>query len=173
MREVEVKILNIDVKKIREKLVSLGAKKSFEGDIPTIIFDSKEGRFQKEGLMLRLRKKGDKAILTFKGKVEKSEFKVREETEASVDSFEAAARLFSAAGYLKKFEYSKHREQYKLGNATFEIDTYKGIPAYVEIEAPDETQVKNAVELLGFTIKDTTNISASVLLKAAGIKTME
>ncbi len=64
MQEIEVKILEIDRKKIEKTLTDLGAEKIFDGGIQTIFFDFEDGRIVKAKDVLRLRKEEDKVELT-------------------------------------------------------------------------------------------------------------
>lgn len=166
MKEIEVKILEIDVADIQQKLKTLGTKKTFDGDMHTIVFDTTDGQLKKKGQFLRLRQEGNNVHFCFKGKKDSSKkFKVREEIELNVSSMEDMTIILSQLGLVKKLEYFKHREQYKLGKISFDIDTYKEIPTFLEIEAPTEKEVEKAVKLLGYSMKDTTNASASELFE--------
>jgi adenylate cyclase class 2 len=166
MKEIEVKILEIDVTAVRKKLKALGAKKTFDGNMRTTIFDTPNEQLKKKGLFLRLRQEGNNVHFCFKGKKESSKkFKVREEIELNVSSMKDMTIILSQLGFVKKYEYSKHREQYKLGKTSFDIDTYKKIPTFLEIEAPTEEEVERAVKLIGYSMKDTTNASASELFE--------
>lgn len=166
MKEIEVKILEINVAETRKKLSKLGAKKTFEGDMHTIVLDTPDEQLKKKGLFLRLRQEGNSVHFCFKGKKDPSKkFKVREEIELTVNSMKDMTSVLEKLGFVKKFEYAKHREQYKLGNISFDIDTYKEIPTFLEIEAPTEKEVEKAVEALGYSMKDTTNVSAAELFE--------
>ena len=66
MREIEVKILEINRKKVEETLTDLGAKKILDSDLQTIFFDFKDGRIIKAKDVLRLRKDENKTELTYK-----------------------------------------------------------------------------------------------------------
>ena len=50
---------------------------------------------------------------------------------------------------------NKKRISYVLGDIRFEIDTYEGIPTFLEIEAPSEEILEEMVLKLGFSMKDT------------------
>lgn len=166
MKEIEVKILEIDVDEIRDKLKKLGAKKTFDGEMHTIVFDTPDEKLKKKGLFLRLRQEGNNVHFCFKGKkYPTKKFKVREEIELTVSSIKNMTSILEKLGFVKKFEYAKHREQYKWGKISFDIDTYRNIPTFLEIEAPTEKEVEKAVEALRYTIKDTTNASASELFE--------
>lgn len=76
MKEIEIKILDINVEKIRTKLLNLGAEKTFE-DIHAVFFDSPRNKLKNQGNTLRVRKIGEKTELCFKGTKEDSPFKIR------------------------------------------------------------------------------------------------
>ncbi len=44
MKEIEVKVLNVDKQKIEEILTQLGAKQTFDDEITTYFFDFKNGK---------------------------------------------------------------------------------------------------------------------------------
>lgn len=171
MKEIEVKILNIDVSAVRKKLSSLNAKKTFEGMMKTLVFDFSDERFKKNDELLRLRYEGDGVKLCYKGAVKASRFKVREEKEIFVSDLERTRELLQSLGLKVVLEYEKHREEYALDNAKCVLDTYTSIPTYLEIEGNTEKIVEQLVLRLGFTMAQTTNVSASEVLKAAGKST--
>ncbi len=161
MKEIEVKILDIFVEDIRQKLLQLGAKKIFQGEVKMVLLDFPDQRLKNEGCILRLRKLGEKVEFCWKGKKEKKQFKIREEIETHVESFETTLQILHALGLQKIYEGEKQRESYHLGTAKVEIDTWKSIPTFLEVEAPTEAEVQTCVEKLGFTMEQTTTMSAA------------
>ena len=157
MREIEVKILEIDVVEIRKKLLDMGAEKIFDGEVHAIAFDFPDERLHKDGGFVRVRRVGDKVEFCYKGKKEDSEFKTREEIEVNTSGFKDTIKILEKIGLAQYHEAIKNRESYKIGNVRFEIDSWENIPHFLEIEAPTEEQVKEYVERLGFTMKQTNN----------------
>ena len=170
MREIEVRILEVDVPEIRRLLKQIGAKKVFDDKVHTIIFDFSSELLKRKQQMLRLRTFGKQAVLCYKGKNVSKKFKRKEEIEVIVDDFENTALLLRRIGFKKMWSYTKRRESYKLGKAAVEIDSYAKIPALIEIEAPTEKDVVAAVKKLGYEMKDTTNVSFPEILKLYKIK---
>ncbi len=168
MKEIEVKILDINVGEVRKKLQNLKAEKIFDGEIKMVCFDYPTEDLKKEGKTLRVRKVGEQVELCFKGKKENSKLKVREEIETTTESFEDTVTIFDKLGFKRFYEGTKKRESYKLKNARFEIDTFPDIPTFVEIEAQTEKEVQEAVESLGYTMEQTTNKSAREIKKQYG-----
>ena len=66
MKEVEVKILEINRSKIEKELVHLGAKRILDGEIETTFFDFPDHTLLRKRNLLRLRKENDNIELTFK-----------------------------------------------------------------------------------------------------------
>tara|TARA_Y100000310_G_C20415449_1_gene684084 strand:+ start:84 stop:602 length:519 start_codon:yes stop_codon:yes gene_type:complete len=159
MKEIEVKILEIDVEEIRKKLLALGAEKVFDGELKVTGFDYPDERLDKEGKILRVRKVGEKVELCFKGKKEASKFKVREEIEVTTSGFKDTITILEKAGLQIFYKGEKRRESYQIEKVRFEIDYYEGIPPFLEIEAQTEEEVIEWVEKLGFKMKQTTNMN--------------
>ena len=160
MKEIEVKILDINPEEIRKKILDLGAEEVFNGQVDLVRFDYPDGRLEKNDTFFRVRRLGNRYELCFKNKQEESsQYKVREEIEVITDNFEDTITIIERIGLKKVHESSKHRESYKLGDVKFEIDTWKDIPTFLEIEAPTEEKVKEYVEKLGYTMDQTTNMT--------------
>ena len=136
MKEIELKILNINVKEVKEKLKELQAQKVFDGNVHATHLDSKDYRLRKEGKDLRVRTVGDKIEFCFKGPNESSKFKTKEEIEVNTSSLQDTIKILNKLGFEAWGEFKKHRESYKIGNVRFEIDTYPELPTFLEIEAP-------------------------------------
>jgi adenylate cyclase, class 2 len=159
MKEIEVKILDIDVEDIRNKLLTLGAEKIFDGEVHAFAFDLPNNNFHENGSFVRVRKVGDKAELCFKGKKEDSQFKSQEEIEVNVSEFMTTVKILENIGLKKFHDGKKHRESYKIENTRFEIDNWEKVDPFLEIEAPTEEIVKEYVEKLGFTMEQAVNWS--------------
>ncbi len=160
MREIEIKILNINVEEIRNKLINLGAEKIFDGEVNSTILDFPDRRLLAEDKFVRVRKVGNQAELCYKGAKEKdSKFKSREEIEVNTSDFEITLNLLKKIGLKQFHEGRKHRESYKIDNVRFEIDSFDEIPTFLEIESSDKEKIKEYVEKLDYTMQDTTTIS--------------
>lgn len=163
MKEIEVKILEIDKEKIVKKLENLGAKKIFDEEMFSVYYDiDYKGDFERT---MRIRKKDSKNILTFKRRKSESKFKISEEVEINVDDFEKTRKILKYLGAKERDASKTHRISYRIKNSVVEIDTKEGIPTYLEIESQDEAEIKEIVELLGYKIEDTNNWSGKQLMK--------
>jgi predicted adenylyl cyclase CyaB len=169
MKEVEVKILEVDRRKIETKLTGLGAKRIFDGGVQTLFLDFEDGRIVKEKNLLRLRKEEDKAELTFKKVQVTAAAKVADEYSVEVSSLEITRRILENLGLLVTESMRKHRVSYVLDDARFDFDLYLGdyayIPEFMEIEAKNEEIVHRYAELLGFNAKDCLPWSTNDLIR--------
>jgi adenylate cyclase class 2 len=153
MREIEVKFLGIDKEKIVERLKSLGAKKSFEGNIEAIYFDRRK-ELRKKGMVLRLRKRGNSSEITFKRRIILADAKAMEEKESHIEDFQEMRNILHSLGYKEIVKRRKYRITYKLKDLSFEIDKIVDIPHYLEIEASSMERIRYAVDLLGLSMKE-------------------
>lgn len=168
MKEVEIKILDINKDKVVQTLSKLNAKKMFDGDISTYFLDFKDGRIHKSKDALRLRKEGDVIELTFKKIKILESIKEAEEYSVHVSSLSETLKILQEIGLFVTQTMKKHRTSYLIGTARFDIDQYLDeyafIPVFLEIEAaPDE--IKKYSSLLGFQEKDCLPWSTDELVK--------
>lgn len=167
MKEIEVKILEVDVSKIVRKLEELGAKKTLDTMQEVIIYDNADGTLS-QGQLVRLRKNGNVVELTYKKRVGSGEWKISDEKEVHVSDFETARKILKGIGLKEIRAYSKRRITYHLDGANFEIDTYPEVPTLLEIETEDEKLLEEYVKKLGYTMKDTKPWTGKDVLKHYG-----
>ena len=165
MKEIEIKILNINEKEITKKLLKLGAKKISTKLIIEKHFDFNDNKISKNKESFRLRKIGDKVELTYKNSGTKDKnFKIREETEIELKDFKTMNKIIQKLG-LKCIKYrEKKRTSFKLNKLKFEIDKYPKIPSYLEIEG-SKKDIKEILKLLGFNINQTVSFGATKVLE--------
>ena len=165
MKEIEVKILEINVGKTEKKLKEIGAEKVFSGELVDSYFDFPDKRLEKEEKILRLRNKGDRVILTYKKMINREKAKVMDEHELEVHDFQLLKTIFKELSLFPVYEFKKHRTTYELNEIHFEIDKYPGIPAFLEIEAPDLATINEMVSKLGFSPDETNSYSIKEVLE--------
>ncbi len=169
MQEIEVKILEINRKKIEKTLADMGAEKVFDGDIQTLFFDFEDGRIIKAKDVLRLRKEQDKIELTYKKVHFTKTTKTAEEYSVEVSNLETMKKILENIGLSATESMEKHRISYKLGKVRFDIDRYLGnyayIPEFMEIEAENTGLIHRYAELLGFKKEDCLPWSTTELIQ--------
>jgi len=155
MKEIEIKIIEINRNKVEDHLATLGAAKTFDGDIETWFFDFQDDRITRARNLLRLRRIGDKTDLTFKKFSESQSAKVRDEYEVVVSDFESMRLILESVGLFPTKRMRKHRTSYTLKSGVeVDIDKYAGeyshIPELLEIEGEDVETIHLHAKLLGF-----------------------
>jgi len=155
MLEKEIKILEINILEVQNKLLELGAEKTFEGFVHDIYYDFPNGESNKmeaNGRLFRLRKKGEEHIYTIKRKRKKikkdEKINAKDEHETPITDIESFAKVLEKYGMEKTREKKKHRISYKLEGMEFDIDTYENIPDFLEIEGPDGDTIQQWVQKL-------------------------
>ena len=158
MKETEVKVLNVDQKKIIEIISRFDAQKIFDGEIKTTFFDFADARISKAKNVLRLRQAGQRALLTFKIILSKESAKKAEEYEVEVSDLQTMKKILESLGLSETGKIQKHRTSYRLDKVKFDLDTHENelsyVPTYLEIEAENIDLIYKYAELLGYSVKD-------------------
>ena len=159
MKEIEVKIIEIDREKVEKKLRSLGATKTFDGNVETNFLDFPDRSITKANNLLRLRRIGGKTELVFKKFLKSDSAKVREEYEVSISDFQKMCEILKLIGLISIQENRKHRTSYVLEpGVSVDIDKYVGefshIPEFMEIECKNIKTIYRCAKLLGFDRQD-------------------
>jgi adenylate cyclase class 2 len=156
MKEIEVKILEINSKDIEKRLKDLGAQNIFNGDMTWTAFDFADRSFSQQEILIRLRKKGKETELTLKKLLSRTKTKISDELNIVVSDYEATKNFLLAIGLKEKSGYPlhKHRISYILDDVHFEIDTFPQFPTYLEIEAKSAKIINEYVDKLGFSQDD-------------------
>lgn len=179
MKELETRIIDIDVDKIREKLQSLGAEKVKEEYQTNNIYDFEDNRLLNAKGYARIRITDDKVLnkevvyMTTKKMLSQETFKVMEENETIVEDKYAAEKIFISLGLILKQSIKKYRESYKLNDSLIEIDINDKVFCpfpYLEIETTSEEKLGEILELIGYTMEDTTSKTIYEILEEKGIK---
>ncbi len=169
MEEIEVKIIEVNRANVEKNLANLGAKKIFDGNIETLLFDFKKRTIVKQKNVLRLRKEHDKTELTYKKVHFTPTAKIAEEYSVEVSSLEIMEKILENLGLSVIESMQKHRVSYTLDSARFDFDRYSGsygfIPEFLEIEAENTNLIYKYAVLLGFKEKDCLPWSTAELIR--------
>jgi adenylate cyclase class 2 len=152
--EVEIKVRVSGPESWRRKVLALPAvPRVARGLERNIVFDTRQGDLKREGILLRLRQQGGRALLTLKQPAGgDSLYKVREETEVRVSNFAAAEKIMRAIGLQAVFIYEKYREVLQAQGTQLMIDETP-IGTFIEIEGPPE-RIDAVAARLGFSSTD-------------------
>ncbi len=120
---------------VRRRLREIGARlQGTEFEENTLY----SGRGLKVGKnVLRLRRVGDKATLTYKERYPGGEIKHQREDETVVNNAEAMSEILAALGFKPTLLYEKHRETWKLAQTEIVIDELP-FGVFMEIEGSEK-----------------------------------
>ena len=156
MKELETRIIKIDVAAIRNTLIENGALKVKAENQINDIYDFEDGRLLAEKGYARIRTVSD----ILKKMLSQGKFKEMEEYEFEVDDKKTAEGMYEVLGLKLHQSIKKYRESYQLEDGLVEIDindtTFCPFP-YIEIETDSEEKLERIVRLLGYTMEDTTS----------------
>jgi adenylate cyclase, class 2 len=140
--EIEVKFQVADSAALEEKLHTIGFRcitpRTFERNV---LYDTQDRSLRAQQSILRIRKYGDRWLLTHKCLTADNDpsarHKRRVETETWVDDGEALGTVFSNLGYTPAFTYEKWRTEYADATGHCVVDETP-IGIFAELEGPEE-----------------------------------
>ena len=146
--EIEMRFDNIDTNQLRKKLKSIGAKISKDKRImPLVSFNHPK---KKKNTYIRIRDEGEEVTLTFKNRLNE---KYPVEREVVISDFDEGVAILKLIGCKERYYIEKLRETWKIdGCKEIVIDSYPGLPEYIEIECDTEKNVFNTAKKLGIKI---------------------
>jgi len=182
MKEIEIKIIDIDVEEIRIKLFNINAPKVKQENQINNIYDFPDKRLLNNKGYARIRTIHDELTnstvhyITTKRLISQEKYKVMEEHESEIKDVTAAKGIFEALGLELMQSIKKYRESYKYKNTLIEIDIndkeFCPFP-YIEIESAEEAQLEEVINLLGYSLSDTTSKTIYEILKSKALKVKE
>jgi adenylate cyclase, class 2 len=111
------------------------------------LLDTADERLRRLRCVLRVRVESSKSLLTFKGPVQPSLTKVREELETVVGDGSLLVHMLEQLGFHVWFRYQKYREEFALDDVLVALDETP-VGTFVEIEGGDRGIAETA-EALG------------------------
>ena len=176
--ELEVKILDINIERIRRIMKGAGAVLVKNELQENYIHDFPDRRLLNQNGYARIRFVKDqetgeeKVFMTTKKLISRDVYKKMDEHETLIESKEVGLGIFNALGLELLENVKKSRESYQYKNTLVEIDvnekTYVPFP-YLEVESTSEEELEEVVTLLGYTMEDTSALSIHEILRARGI----
>ena len=142
--EYEVRVLEIDVEEIKNKLNKLNAKLVEDSFQRRYLYDFNPVNPDK---WIRLRTNGSTTTLTIKD-VQSSKIDGTHELEIEVNDFDSTNEILKELGYTPRGIQENKRIKYDLNGVEVDIDSWPLIPSYLEIEGKSEEEVYKTLELL-------------------------
>ena|SRR5436190_18489992 len=145
--EREVKLRFDDVESARAAVLEAGTtplrSRRLQEDC---LLDTADESLHCRRCVLRVRLESGKSLITFKGPVQPSLMKVREELETIVADGPLLLRVLEHLGYRVWFRYQKYREEFALEDVIVAVDETP-LGTFVEIEGGDRGITELAVAL--------------------------
>ena len=163
--EYEIRVLEIDKKKLIEKLEKLGAEFKCNNEQKRYVYDIIP---KEDGKWVRLRTNGKKTTLTYKNVVSTT-IDGTKELEIEVSDFNKTNELLENIGIKNRGYQENRRIQYILNGVEIDIDSWPMIPTYVEIEGKNEEEVLKTLELLDLPKDKVTTLDVESVYMHYGI----
>src|SRR5512139_3443099 len=151
--EREIKLRCVSIGEARDAVLALGATPARGRRLQEdYLLDTADEQLRRRRCVLRVRVEPGRSILTFKGPVQPSPMKLREERETVVGDGEALLRLLEELGYHVWFRYQKYREEFGYEDVIVALDETP-MGAFVEVEG-SEKGIADVAARLGRTSAD-------------------
>ncbi|MCM3881309.1 MAG: class IV adenylate cyclase [Vicinamibacterales bacterium] len=145
--EREVKLAFRDAEEARTAILAAGAEplrgRRLQEDC---LLDTSDDQLFSRRCVLRVRMECGKTLLTFKGPVQESSMKLREELETVVGDGLLLLRVLEELGFRVWFRYQKYREEFAHEDVIVAVDETP-VGTFVEIEGSEEGIHKMAASL--------------------------
>jgi len=153
MLEREIKLRFDSVEAAREAVIATGATPLLGRRLQEdSLLDTEDESLRRRRCVLRVRVENGKSRITFKGPVQPSLVKIREELETVVGDGQLLLRILEELGLHVWFRYEKYREEFSHEDVTVAIDETP-VGVFVEIEGSEHGIVATA-DALGRTQAD-------------------
>jgi adenylate cyclase class 2 len=116
------------------------------------LLDDGANALRERGCALRIRMENGKSRITFKGPIQDSDMKLRDEFETVVGDGVLLLRIFEELGYQVWFRYEKYREEFSHEDVIVAVDETP-VGVFVEIEG-SETGITAMAAAMGRTPAD-------------------
>jgi adenylate cyclase class 2 len=150
-REIKLRFASVD--QARDAVLATGATPLLGRRLQEdALLDTEDESLRRRRCVLRVRIENGKSRITFKGPVQPSIVKVREELETVVGDGELLLRVFGELGFHVWFRYQKYREEFAHEDVIVAIDETP-VGVFVEIEGT-EPGISATADALGCSAAD-------------------
>ena len=136
--EREIKLRYDSVESARAAVLAAGATPLLGRRLQEdALLDTEDESLRRRRCVLRVRLENGKSRITFKGPVQPSEMKVRDELETIIGDGVLLLRIFEEVGFHIWFRYEKYREEFSHEEVIVAIDETP-VGVFVEIEGSEQ-----------------------------------
>jgi adenylate cyclase class 2 len=145
--EREIKLRFDSISEARQAVIAAGALPLYGRRLQEdALLDTDDEQLRRKRCVLRVRIENGKSRLTYKGPVQPSIMKVREELETVVADGELLLRVFGELGLHIWFRYEKYREEFSHEDVIIAIDETP-VGVFVELEGSEQGIAQMTVAL--------------------------
>ncbi len=145
--EREIKLRFNSVEEAREAVLAAGATPMHGRRLQEdCLLDTEDEMLHRQRCVLRLRIECGKSLLTYKGPVQPSPMRLREELETVIGDGPLLLRMLAELGFHVWFRYEKYREEFGLDDVIVAIDETP-VGTFVEIEGGERGIAETAAAL--------------------------
>lgn len=131
-KEHEIKILDVNIKEVVEKLERLGAKKVYDDNRTIIALDTEDRKYLNQyDKLIRVTDEGSIKVTMH---VNQSKPDIKEGIKFKTSRLKETMDFFEQMGLKPISKVSAHRLSYELGKIDFDIDEFPKIPPFLEID---------------------------------------
>ena len=142
--ELELRILDVNINEVIEKLESINAKKVGSWYYKRYIYDTKPYDNNK---WIRLRTNGIETTLTYKEYNNESIDGVKE-LEIVVSNLDNTIKMLEVLGYMPRSIQENKRIRYMYEGVEIDIDTWPHLTPYIEVEGSTKEEVEKIIDIL-------------------------
>lgn len=175
-REIEVKVLHVDLDDMEVKLVDLGGEKIGEEHQTNYLIDSAAHPIPAGLGYLRIRRiekdGGENVQCTFKEKKSDEGVRAYDEHTVIIDDAREMCAIFDLLGYGLVEEAKKHRISYAFKQCRIDLDRWdpESFPEpYMEIEGPNKVAIDEVIAALSIAREQVSTKSIAELKKSRNI----
>ena len=151
--EREIKLRFGSVEEARNAVLATGATPLLGRRLQEdSLLDTEDESLRRRRCVLRVRVENGKSRITFKGPVQPSVMKLREELETVIGDGQVLLHILEELGLHVWFRYEKYREEFSHEDVTVTVDETP-VGVFVEIEGSD-TGITTMADCLGRTTDD-------------------
>lgn len=162
--ETEVRYLDVDAKRLKQKLSEIGAKDCGLSSIDEIIYYDEALTWSGEGKFIRVRKINDEIFLTYK-KHPKISSPYATEIEMKVDNWDGIQAFLSQLKLIPFRHQQKRRHKFTYQEIQIDIDTWPKIPTYVELEGKNVEALMKLANILELDQKNLTHDDPKTIIE--------
>ncbi len=168
--EHEIKVLNVDINQVKEKLEELGAKKVYEDERKFTVLDNENGDYLKQDKLIRITEEGSVKVSIH---INNSKPKIKEAIKYKASRVKEQLDFFLAIGLKPIAKAKAQRISYELGDIDFDIDDFYKIPPYLEIDIENVDNYQELLKKLGLENHEVVKMGTEAIFEHYGLNYFE